>query len=209
VADTGGFPAAFARFVERERRAERFGGADEAVRTGDVTEPLSVGADDLNSLAVEAAKRAAGFFRPTRREEVVWVDGDSELAVRLAGIRLETGDGLVVVTIPVRADQTGAADVHVTFVVGRPGQPAGLYAATQRRPRGPALLVDTWGEAIVAFAWQVLLNLAAGLAGAAGKDARGNRLVPVELEATSAGLTVVPMARHRFTGSPGLAERRG
>jgi hypothetical protein len=197
-------PAAFARYVERERRAQRFIPEVRPLMAGAVTSRLRVGSEDVSGLAVEAAKRAAGFFRPTRRTEVVWVDGESELAVNLAGVRAETRDGALVVTIPVRCDQTGEAEVHVTFAVGRPGQPAGLFASTQRRPRGPAVIVDTWAEAIVAFAWQILLGLATGLAGATGKDARGNRLVPVELEATQEGLTIVPMARHRFAGSPGL-----
>jgi hypothetical protein len=201
-------PAAFARYVERERLAQRFIPEVRPLMAGTVTSRLRVGSEDLNGLAVEAAKRAAGFFRPTRRTEVVWVDGESELAVNLAGVRAETSDGVLVVTIPVRCDQTGEAEVHVTFAVGRPGHPAGLYASTQRRPRGPAVIVDTWAEAIVAFAWQILLGLATGLAGATGKDARGNRLVPVELEATREGLTIVPMARHRFAGSPGLTVTR-
>jgi hypothetical protein len=204
LADSERIPAAFTRYVERERRAQRFIPDVEPLMAGAVTSRLRVGSEDVSGLAVEAAKRAAGFFRPTRRTEVVWVDGESELAVRLAGVRAETRDGAVVVTIPVRCDQTGETEVHVTFAVGRPGQPAGLYAATQRRPRGPAVVVDTWAEAIVAFAWQILLGLATGLAGATGKDARGNRLVPAELEATRDGLTIVPMARHRFAGSPGL-----
>jgi hypothetical protein len=80
--------------------------------------------------------------------------------------------------------------------------------ATQRRPRGPAIVVDTWGDAIVAFAWKLVLDLVTGLAGATGKDTRGNRLVPVELEATREGLAIVPMARHRFTGSAGIVTRR-
>jgi hypothetical protein len=205
LARSEGVPAAFTRYVERERRAQRFIPELKPLMAGAVTSRLRIGSDDVSGLAVEAAKRAAGFFRPTRRTEVVWVDGESELAVGLAGVRVETGDGAVVVTIPVRCDQTGETEVHVTFAVGRPGQPAGLYAATQRRPRGPAVVVDTWAEAIVAFAWQILLGLATGLACATGKDARGNRLVPAELEATSDGLTIVPMARHRFAGSPGLA----
>jgi hypothetical protein len=209
LAETGSVPPAFTRFVERERKAERFPGAPEPLASGAVIEPLRVGAEDLNRLAVEAAKRAAGFFRPTTRTEVVWVDGESELAVGIADVRMETGQGVVVVTIPVRSDQTGPTFVHVTFAVGEPGRPAGLHAVTQRRPRGPALIVDTWGDAAVAFAWQVLLDLVTGLAGATGKDARGNRLVPVELEATAEGLELVPMARHRFTGSPGLSGRRG
>jgi hypothetical protein len=204
LAERASIPAAFTRYVERERRAQRFVSELKPLIAGAVTSRLRVGSDDVSGLAVEAAKRAAGFFRPTRRAEVVWVDGESELAVGLAGVRVETGDGAVVVTLPVRCDQTGETEVHVTFAVGQPGQPAGLYAATQRRPRGPAVVVDTWAEAIVAFAWQILLGLTTGLAGAAGKDARGNRLVPAEVEATKDGMTIVPMARHRFAGSPGL-----
>ncbi len=200
-------PAAYRRFVEAERRAERFLGPRGPLAAGAVTDGLRIPADAVSALAVEAAKRAAGFFRPTKRTEVVWVDGENELAVGLAGVRVELDVGLVVVTIPVRCDQTGQAEVHVTFAVGDPERPAGLYASTHRRPRGPALVVDTWGEAIVAFAWHVLLDLVAGLAGATGKDARGNRLVPVEIEATRDALAIVPMARHRFSGSPGPVGR--
>ncbi|HSC90107.1 MAG TPA: hypothetical protein VLB86_00485 [Gaiellaceae bacterium] len=208
MAGEGSIPAAYTRYVEAERRAERFAGPRGALAAGEVTDRLFVRAEEATRLAVEAAKRAAGFFRPTRRTEVVWVDGDSELAVGIAAVRVETGRGFVLVTIPVRCDQTGPAEVHVTFAVGEPGRPAGLYAATQRRPRGPALVVDTWGESLVAFAWQVLLGLVTGLAGATGKDARGNRLVPVELEVTGDGLAIVPMARHRFSGSAGLTLTR-
>lgn len=208
MAGEGSIPAAYTRYVEAERRAERFAAPRGALAAGEVTDRLFVRAEEATRLAVEAAKRAAGFFRPTRRTEVVWVDGDSELAVGIAAVRVETGRGFVLVTIPVRCDQTGPAEVHVTFAVGEPGRPAGLYAATQRRPRGPALVVDTWGESLVAFAWQVLLGLVTGLAGATGKDARGNRLVPVELEVTGDGLAIVPMARHRFSGSAGLTLTR-
>jgi hypothetical protein len=195
---------AFERFVARERSARRFGGALEPLSAGAVAGRLMVATDDASRLAVEAAKQAVGFFWRTRRTEAVWVEGDSELAVGIGAVRLQTGHGVIVVTIPVRCDQTGPTAVHVTFAVGEPGRPAGLYAAAQRRPRGPAIIVDTWGDAIVAFAWQVLLGLVSGLAGATGKDARGNRLVPAELEATPAGLAVVPMARHHFAGSTGL-----
>jgi hypothetical protein len=49
-----------------------------------------------------------------------------------------------------------------------------------------------------------VLGLLTGIAGAVGKDAHGNVLVPVELMATSSALEIVPMARHRFAGSSGL-----
>ena len=197
-------PVAYTRFVEQERRAKRFAGPSEELAAGAATDRLVVSPREASRLSIEAAKRAAGLFRPTKRTEAVWVNADSELAVGIAAVRLETGPGVVIVTIPVRCDQTGPAEVHVTFAVGEPGRPAGLYVATQRRPRGPAVIIDTGGDAIVAFAWQVLLDLVSGLAGAVGKDARGNRLVPAELEATRQGLAIVPMARHRFAGSTGL-----
>jgi hypothetical protein len=104
----------------------------------------------------------------------------------------------------VRCDQTGAASVEVRFACGSPDRPAGLYAAAERRPQGPELIVRAWGDSLVAFAWQCLLELVTGLANAVGKDQRGNLLVPVELVATRRGIEVVPMARHRFSGSTGL-----
>jgi hypothetical protein len=198
VTDASGVPTAFERFVDGERRADRFAGVAEPLGGGELTDTLFVTEKDATRLAREAAWRAAGLLRPTKRTEIVWVDGDSELAVGIAGLRLETGDGVVLLSIPVRCDQTGAAAAYVTLAVGTRDRPAGLYAAAQRRPRGPALVVDTWGDALVAFAWQVMLGLVSGLAAAAGKDARGNRLVPAALEAAPEGLTVQPMARHRL-----------
>jgi len=108
------------------------------------------------------------------------------------------------VTIPVRCDQTGSAKVAVVFAVGSARQPAGLYASTFRRPNGPALIISAWGDALVAFAWQCVIGLVSGIAGATGKDSRGNVLVPAELTASEKGLKILPMARHRFSGSSGL-----
>lgn len=209
MADAEPISPRYTRFVAGERRARRYGGAPEPIPEGTVLEPLIVTSEDVSRLSVEAAKRAAGLIRPTKRTEVVWVNGDSQLAVSVGTVRVETGPASVVVSLPVRCDQTGPTEVHVTFAVGEPGRPAGLYAATQRRPRGPALIIDTWGEAIVAFAWKMVLELLTGLAGAVGKDTRGKRLVPVELEATDHGLAIVPMARHRFAGSTGVDGSRG
>jgi hypothetical protein len=144
------------------------------------------------------------LFHATKRTEVVWVAGDSELAVSLSELSVKFADGLILVLIPVRCDQTGSQLIEIAFVVGSPNQPAGLYASTYRRPNGPELIVSTWGESLVALAWQCVLGLVAGVAGAVGKDKRGNVLVPVEIMASERGLQIVPMARHRFAGSSGL-----
>ena len=171
---------------------------------GEIGRPVLLGAAEAQPLLIVAARRAAGFFRATKRTEVVWVEGDSELAVSLVKLALEFGDATVTVVLQVRCDQTGEASVRVPFVLGTLAQPAGLYAAAPRRPYGPELVITSWGDALVAFAWQCLLGLVTGLANATGKDARGNLLVPVEMALTARGLAIVPMARHRFSGSSGL-----
>ena len=171
---------------------------------GAVSEPIVVSGEQATALLRVAAKRAVGLIRPTKRTEVVWVRGDSELAINLVAITVKIAAGLIVVTIPVRCDQTEDASVDVFFAVGSPAQPAGLYASTLRRPSGPPLIVGIWGDALVAFAWQCVLGMVSGIAGATGKDARGNVLVPLEMAASERGLQIVPMARHRFMGSSGL-----
>lgn len=193
----------FARFVAAERRAGGVAAARPAAE-GEVLRPVFIEAGKATEMLRVAARLAAGFFRPTARTEVVWVDGESELAVNFAAIGVKLADGLIRLTIPVRCDQVGEARIEVLFAVGSPAAPAGLYAAAPRRPQGPELVVAVWGDALVAFAWHCVLGLVAGIAGATGKDARGNLLVPVELVVSGRGIEVHPMARHRFTGSSGL-----
>ncbi len=196
--------AEFARFVAEERRAKRLAAVPGRIDEGSVGKEILVPVRQASALLQVAARRASGLFRPSKRTEVVWIEGESELAVVFTGIKLTSSDGLLTVQIPVRCDQTGNAVVSVTFACGTAAEPAGLYAAALRRPHGPELIVAAWGDALVAFAWQCLLGLVSGVAGATGKDARGNVLVPVELAASRRGLHIVPMARHRFAGSSGL-----
>jgi hypothetical protein len=194
----------FARFINEERRASRLPASRGQFAEGELSHPVFVETGRASEFLRVAAKRAVGLFRPTKRTEVVWVHGDSELAVSLAELDVKLSDGLIRVLIPVRCDQTGNATIEVAFAVGTPDEPAGLYASTYRRPNGPPLIVGAWGEALVAFAWQCVLGMISGIAGATGKDARGNVLVPVELTASDKGIQIVPMARHRFAGSSGL-----
>jgi hypothetical protein len=209
-------PAEYQRFVDRQRRDNNVA-EGEPLTPGETGEEVRLDREALTRLAPIAAARAAGFFRPTTRTEIVWVDGDSELAVIIAEVRAELGDGTIVVTVPVRCDQTGTVKIFCTFSLGSKDAPAGLFAATERVPRGPTVITDLWGEALVAFAWQVVLGLVSDLAGATGKDARGNRLIPVALTAGSDVLGILPMARHRFGPTttlssgrpPSSAKRRG
>lgn len=195
---------AFERFVANERRAQRLAQPPQALVEGELWHPVTIDAERATELLRVAALRASGIFRASTRKEVVWVDGDRELAVSIGELHVVLDDGLLRVLIPVRCDQTGATRIEVAFAVGSPKAPTGLFASTFRRPSGPALIVSAWGEALVAFAWQCLLGLVTGLAGAVGKDARGNVLVPVELTVSKGAFQVLPMARHRFSGVSGL-----
>jgi hypothetical protein len=198
----------FDRFIGAERRAGRLPALPSKPMTaGEPSDPVVVDAKRASELLRVAARRSADLFRPTKRAEVVWVDGDRELAVSLKDLQVKVADGAIQVAIPVRCDQIDRAIVEVIFAVGSPGRPAGLYASTYRRPTGPDVIVNTWGEPLVAFAWQCLLGMISGIAGAVGKDERGNVLVPVELTASRRGIEIVPMARHRFAGASGLQPR--
>lgn len=170
------------------------------VVAGTVLPTVPLKAAEARRLFGPAASVAAGVdpFRADRTTVVKWREGDRELLITPAKVSVRFATGAIAVSIPVSCDQTGDAVVHVSFVVGDPKRPAGLVAATDARPRGPTIVVDAWGDALVAFAWQTLLEVAATVAGEAGRDADGSRLVPVGLAAAPDGLFVVPMARHSF-----------
>ena len=152
----------YARFAATQRRAPQ-----RPMAEGQVGETLVIGREHARPLLQVAARRASGLVRPSSRNEVVWVDGDSELAVVLSDIDVRWSSGMVEIALPVRCDQTGDARVRVTFACGSVDRPAGLYASTFRRPQGPEQIVTVWGDALVAFAWQCLLGLVTGIAAAA------------------------------------------
>jgi hypothetical protein len=194
----------YSRFVAAERRAGRLPAELAAMREGEVFHTVFIESARLAELARVAARRGAGLVRPTQRTEIVWIDGANQLAIDIAKLDVRVDEGQIHIAIAVRCDEVGSAVVGVLFAVGSDRSPAGLYAAVSKRPTGPELVLDLWGDALVAFAWQCVLGIASGIAAATGKDARGNLLVPVELVANARGVGIVPMARHRFAGSSGL-----
>ena len=98
------------------------------------------------------------------------------------------------------------ARVEIDLVVGTDERPAGLLAAATT-PRGPAVVVDRWADALVAFAWQALLDTAAALSAAAGADVDGTPLIPTRWSASKKGIAVGPQARHPFDRQPATGRR--
>jgi hypothetical protein len=148
-------------------------------------------------------------LRPEKGESVLWREGDNELLVEVSKVDIRFGDSIVMVSVPVRCDQVGRRVIHVPFALGSGKRQAGMVAATESRPRGPAEIVDLWGEALTALAWQALLRVAATLASESGRDLDGAGLIPIALAATEEGLQLRTMARHAFDRvAPTLAGQR-
>jgi hypothetical protein len=187
------------------------------VKPGTPVEPLPVetkrGTGLVRAAVREAAAAALGR-RPTDPplDAVVWTDGADSLLVLLDSVRLSTADGVVTVSIDVACDQLRVgrrkpqARVEIDLVVGTETRPAGLLAAATT-PRGPAVAVDRWADALVALAWQALLDTAAALSAAAGADVDGTPLVPTRWSASREGIVVGPQARHPFDRRPATSRR--
>ncbi len=132
------------------------------------------------------------------RRNVLWRDGDNELLLLVSQARLATSTRLIVISIPVFTDQTGEVEVVLPFVTNEPADSACLIAATETRPRGPAAVIDAFGESIVAVAWAALVDTTTAWAAAAGQKTRGIALAPAGFSATKSGLHF--MAQTPFDG---------
>jgi hypothetical protein len=91
----------------------------------------------------------------------------------------------------------------VPIAVGRVDSPAGLVMSTFQRVQAPDLVADLWSEAITAFAWEALLELARRLCADMGHDAAGRALIPGGIAAAPDVLIIQPMARHDLSAIGG------
>lgn len=155
----------------------------------------------------DAARLLVGFVRfvadiPARTNlTLVWERGRDELAVDAASIGLTCADGLLTVGLTVSCDQLSKpVRVAVPFAVGRADAPRGLLMATINRLDAPALIAEGWSDAIIAFCWEAVLELAQRVCGQVGNDAQGRPLIPGAIAAHDAALALTPMARHDLSG---------
>ncbi len=131
---------------------------------------------------------------------VVWVAGADELLVYLDRTRIECAPGMLTVSLVVHCNEVkGDQRIDVAFAVGTSQRPTGLVMSTFDRVQGPAIIADTWSEAITAFAWEAVVTIAQQLAAGTGKDAAGRPLVPALIAADKALLLIAPMARNNIS----------
>lgn len=127
---------------------------------------------------------------------VVWERDGSELWVDVGTVSLTCTEGLVRIGVRCGCDQLEeAVVVTVPIGVGTQEAPAGLVMTTVQRLAGPDLLADRWSDAITAFAWEALVELARRLCAELGRDRAGLPLIPGAVAATRGALLVQPMSR--------------
>jgi hypothetical protein len=184
---------------------------DDPLPAGQPGKPIPVDPQRWGAVVQLASRQAAAMAATGRTPSsdkdlpsvVIWELGASALAVNVGEIATAVEEGVVTVAIPVVCDQVPRRGrVRVTFAVGSPDRPAGLLAATTQAPEGPPIVIDLWGEALVALAWQALLDSAAGVAAQAGVDTDGTPLVATALAAGKDRVEVIPQARHPFDRVP-------
>lgn len=151
-----------------------------------------------------AARLMVGLVRfvadmPARANlKLVWQRGDDELWVDAASIGLVCGTGVLSVGLTVGCDQVSKpVRVAVPFAVGRQRAPRGLLMSSLSRIEAPAVIAEGWSDAIVAFCWESVLELAQRVCAQAGRDARGLDLIPGAIASEEGRLIITPMARHR------------
>lgn len=171
-----------------------------ALRPGEVGPEVPLDREAGASLFRLVARQIVGVGDavPAGEGVVVWTQGNDELAVVIDKVSLETAEGAIAVDIPVSCDEVGSTVVRVRFALGSDARPAGLIATTDERPFGPPEIIDVWGEALTAFAWQIVLTATTKLADATGRDSDGAGLIPVGLRGTPGGISVLTLARHMF-----------
>lgn len=164
------------------------------VPPGEVTPPIDIGTERLQDLV----HAAVGMEGKERRKPVIWEQAGSELLVHLERTRVAVTAGVVLIAVTVEADGIQPVEITVPFATGRSERLAGMVFATEPVPRGPAVIIDRWGEAIVAAAWQILLDVVATISARTGVDTRGTPLVPGAVVAVPGALRIVPQAQHEF-----------
>ncbi|CAA9303361.1 MAG: hypothetical protein AVDCRST_MAG61-1224 [uncultured Friedmanniella sp.] len=132
---------------------------------------------------------------------VVWQAGADELAVDAGSIGLECSRGLVTVSVLVGCDQLAEpVRVFVPLAVGTLQSPRGLLMSAFTRVEAPALVAEGWSDAITAFCWEALLELARRISAETGRDDEGQPLIPGLVAAERRLLLIGPMARHDLRG---------
>ena len=127
---------------------------------------------------------------------VVWSQGKSELLVHSDRTKIQCSSGVITIEVVVECDQHDEVMIPVPIGVGRNSSPSGLLMSAFSDLQGPQAIVETWQDALTAFAWETIIEIARVVSGNVGKDSRGLDLVPGSIGAANNKLLIQPVARY-------------
>ena len=162
------------------------------VPEGQINPPVTLRDRDISRLIRAAVMPESGA------RTVLWRKAGAEVFFHPRQTCVEIRQGLIVVGICLESCETKSAILTVPFAVGTEQRLASTIMVTEQRPRGPELLVELWGEAVIAVAYEAVLQVISGIATASGSDELGQQLKPGAIIAGDDELTVVPQAFHGF-----------
>ena len=159
-------------------------------------EPLAIPERDAQRLLRDVVRLVADL--PIGASpNVVWQLGDSELEVDSSATTISCAEGLVTINVFVNCDQLEKlTPISVPIAVGTAKAPTGLVMSSLTKLRGPEVVTRTWSDAIVAFAWESLVEVSRRVTGELQRDKRSKSLVPGGIAASKGVLIIQPMARH-------------
>ena len=158
-------------------------------------ENFEVPVKDVQPILLSVVRRVLDLPRNST-PLVVWSLGDSELLVHSDKTTITCSSGVVTISTLFECDQCAPQRIPVPLGVGTKKAPSGLVMSTFSDLQGPREIVDIWSDAINAFAWETLLEIAKVIAAQVGKDAKGKALVPGSIGAAPGKLLIQPIARH-------------
>lgn len=171
----------------------------ETYTPGDRTDPASLNREQAQAILSEIVRLVADLPKESS-PQVVWTLGANELLVHTDKTNISLSSGVITITLQVECDEVrDQARIGVPFGVGTLQRPAGLVMSTLNRIGGPLEITEVWTDAIIAFAWECVLELCRTIAGNVGEDSRGRALIPGLVAAGSESLLIEPMARHQIS----------
>ncbi|MBY6069760.1 MULTISPECIES: hypothetical protein [Marinobacter] len=176
--------------------------ADVLLDVGDLSpDLLTVPGKDVQRLLSEVVRLVLDLPRNST-PLVVWTKGDSELLIHSDQTRIQFSSGVITVTVTAECEEHGKLRIPVPIGVGTKQSPSGLVMSTFEDLEGPEELILAWRDAIQAFAWESVLEVASVLCAEVGNDKRGLPLVPGAIAAAPNKMLVQPVAR--FSLMPGV-----
>lgn len=158
---------------------------------------IEVPVRDAQAILIQVVRLVLDLPRNSN-PQVVWSQGDSELLVHSDKTTITCATGVVTINVLVECDQCNAVKIPVPFGVGTNKSPSGLVMTTFSDLQGPPAIVNIWSDAINAFAWESLIEVARSVSARVGKDSRGRPLVPGSIAARAGKLLIQPIARNNL-----------